>query len=443
MPATAAPPAADPEAADPAAATAARDAAPAADFFPRRPKSLEETGLPVAEIEGLILKILLNRGPTSGRDVARRVRLPAGAVTQFLRELKRENIVTYRKNAGPDDYLHELTDVGAERAARAHDRCRYDGGAPVTLEDYVRSVSAQSLRHQTVGRDRLRAALAGLRVPAEAFSQLGTALSSVGALFLYGDPGNGKTTIAERLTRAYGDALWIPRAVRIGGETVRLFDAAVHEPLPRDEKVPAHDDRWVRVRRPTVVVGGELTMEHLELTHNPVSGVMEAPVQLKANGGTLVVDDFGRQRIDPDGLLNRWIVPLERGYDFLNTPGGKKAKVPFDLLTVFATNLRPADLVDEAFLRRIPFKIRAADPTPEDFRSVLESLAPKMGVTVEPGAVEGLMADHFVSVDRPMRFCHPRDLLLQIKRRADFEGEPAVASAETFAVAVKNYFGDL
>ena len=433
---------AEPPAADP------QEGSDPPPFFPGRPASLGATDLPLPEIEGLVLKILLNRGPSSGRDVARRVRLPGGLIAAFLRDLKRENAVAYRRNAGPDDYLHELTDVGAERASRAHDRCRYDGCAPVTLEQYVASVAAQTLRNQTISRENLRAALSGLQISAETFSQLGAALGSVGAMFLHGDPGNGKTTIAERLTAAYGEELWIPRALRIGGETVRLFDPAVHEELPwpagpRGSRPPAHDDRWVRIRRPTVVVGGELTLEHLELSMNPVSGVMEAPVQLKANGGTLVVDDFGRQRMHPDALLNRWIVPLERGYDFLNTPGGKKVKVPFDLLTVFATNLRPADLVDEAFLRRIPFKIRAGDPTPEEFRAILHALAPAMGLSIEPGAAEALVTDHFLSVDRPMRFCHPRDLLLQVKRRADFERLPPIASPETFAVAVKNYFSDL
>ncbi|QDT17299.1 AAA family ATPase [Alienimonas californiensis] len=412
-------------------------------YFPERPESLEATGLPLAEIEALVLKILLNRGATSGRDVARRIRLPGGLIAGYLRELKKANLVTYRRNAGPDDYLHELTDAGLERASRAHDRCRYDGCAPAPLEQYVASVEAQTLRKQTISRDRLRAALEGLQISAETFSQLGAALGSVGALFLHGDPGNGKTTIAERLTRAYGEELWIPRAVRIGGETVRLFDAAVHEELPFDGKPPAYDDRWVRIRRPTVLVGGELTLEHLELSMNPVSGVMEAPVQLKANGGTLVVDDFGRQRIDPDGLLNRWIVPLERGYDFLNTPGGKKARVPFDLLTVFATNLRPADLVDEAFLRRIPFKVRVGDPSPAEFRSILHALAPTLGLTLDAGAAEALVTEHFLNVDRPLRFCHPRDLLLQVKRRAAFEGLPPVATTEAFAVAVRNYFADL
>ncbi|MEM9702287.1 MAG: AAA family ATPase [Planctomycetota bacterium] len=433
----------------PAAAPANPQTAPAKpeaarqSYLPKRPENLEEVGLPREEIEGLVLKILLNRGPTSGRDVARQIRLPLGLLTAFLRELKRENVVAYRRNAGPDDYLHELTDLGNERASRAHDRCRYDGCAPVSLGEYVASVDAQTLRRQRITPQTLRAALAGLQVSAETFAQLGTALGSVGALFLYGDPGNGKTTIAERLTKAYGEELWIPRAVRIGGETVRLFDPAVHEPLPFAGKAPAHDARWIRIRRPTVVVGGELTLEHLELTMNAVSGVMEAPVQLKANGGTLVIDDFGRQQMDPDTLLNRWIVPLERGYDFLNTPGGQKVKAPFDLLTVFATNLRPADLVDEAFLRRIPFKIKAEDPTPAEFRSLFEGLAPKMGLTLEPGAVETLTTEHFVSVDRPLRFCHPRDLLLQVQRRARFEGLPPVVTSDALNVAVKNYFGDL
>ena len=419
-------------------------APPAGDFFPDRPGTLEDARLTAEELEDLVLKVLLNRGAATGGDVARTLRLPRGVVAAFLRQLKAEHVVGYRRGAGPDDYLHDLTDRGAARAARAHDRCRYHGTAPVALDDYVASVGAQSLRNQTITPERLKAALAGVQVSPRMFAEIGAALGSVGAMFLHGDPGNGKTTIAERLTRAYGSCLWIPRAVRVGGETVRLFDAAVHEEAPadRDPNRP-HDDRWVRVRRPTVVVGGELTLEHLELTSNRVTGVMEAPVQMKANGGTLVIDDFGRQRVSTDALLNRWIVPLERGYDFLNTPGGHKVKVPFDLLTVFATNLSPADLVDEAFLRRIPFKIKAVDPTPAEFLALVKALAPTLDLEVEPGAAEHLVTEHFLNVDRPLRFCHPRDLLLQVKRRADFEGLPPVATREAFAVAVGNYFSDL
>ena len=441
-----------PAVAEPPPAAVQTRGEPRTAFFPQRPASLDAAGLRRADAEDLALKVLLNRGAASAAEVAGVVRLPRRVVAEFLRELKRDGLVTYRSNAGPDDYFHELTDRGADQAGRAHERSRYHGCAPVSLEDYVASVDAQTLRRQRVTRAGLKAALADVYVNAETFARIGAALGSVGAMFLYGDPGNGKTMIAERLTRAYGEAIWIPRAVRVAGEVVRLFDAAVHEEVvpdaassPRDEygQVRGPDERWVRVRRPTVIVGGELTLEHLEVSYNRVSGVAEAPVQMKANGGTLVVDDFGRQRISPDALLNRWIVPLERGYDFLNTPGGRKVRVPFDLLTVFATNLEPQDLVDEAFLRRIPFKIKAADPMPEEFKALALTLAPRLGLEVEPAAVETLLTEHFLSADRPLRFCHPRDLLLQIKRRADFEGVPPVATADAFAAAVANYFGDL
>ena len=451
MPALADAPADSPAAGSPAAVLedlrAAEDAPPVeppAGFFPDRPETLEEAKLSREDLEDLVLKVLLNRGAATGADVARTLSLPRHLMGQFLRELKAEHVVGYRKNAGPDDYLHDLTNRGAGRAARAHDRCRYHGTAPVALDDYVASVAAQSLRTQTITKDALRRALRGIQVSPAMFSEIGAALGSVGAMFLYGPPGNGKTTIAERLTAAYGSHLWIPRAVRVGSETVRLFDAAVHKEAPaeRDPRRP-HDERWVRIERPTVIVGGELTLDHLELSHNRATGVMEAPVQMKANGGTLVVDDFGRQRMSTDALLNRWIVPLERGYDFLNTPGGHKVKVPFDLLTVFATNLEPKDLVDEAFLRRIPFKVRAADPTPAQFLALTHHLAPEIGLEIEPGAVETLVTEHFLNVDRPLRFCHPRDLLLQVKRHADFEGTPPVATADAFAAAVANYFSDL
>ena len=444
MPALADPPAAPAEPAVSPEAEPAGAASGCEEFFPHRPATLEDAKLSREDAEDLVLKVLLNRGAATGAEVARTLRLPRGAVAAFLRRLKKDRVVGYRRDAEPDDYLHDLTEAGQDRAARAHDRSPYFGTAPVALDDYVAGVAAQSLRDQRLTRESLKAALEGVCVSPRMFAEIGAALGSVGAMFLHGDPGNGKTTIAERLTRAYGPALWIPRAVRLGGETVRLFDAAVHEELPakRDPNRP-HDDRWVRVKRPTVIVGGELTLEHLELSRNSISGVLEAPVQMKANGGTLVIDDFGRQRMSADALLNRWIVPLERGYDFLNTPGGRKVKVPFDLLTVFATNLSPKDLVDEAFLRRIPFKIKAADPTPAEFLALTHALAPTLGLTAEPGAAETLVTDHFLNVGRPLRFCHPRDLLLQVKRRADFEGLPPVATREAFEVAVGSYFSDL
>ena len=430
-------PAADPARAEPAAG-------PPAAFAPPPPATLDGPDVRRGDLEELFLKTVLNRGPVSAAEVAAQSRLPRTLVAEFLRGMKADGTLAYARTAGPSDFLHELTELGRERAARAHHRCTYFGADPVPFDAHVAAVRAQSLRDRPVTVAALREALSDLHVGAGVFAQLGMALSSVGALFLHGPPGNGKSSIAERLVRAYDRSVWIPRAVRISGEVVRLFDASVHEELPVPPHLRgAHDERWVHVARPTVVVGGELTLDHLEFNANPVTGVLEAPVQMKANGGVLVVDDFGRQRCSVEALLNRWIVPLERGYDYLNTPGGRKVQVPFDLLTVFATNLEPRDLVDEAFLRRIPYKIHTVDPTPDEFRALTLITAERMDVEVEGGAVEDLLARHFEAADRPLRFCHPRDLLVQVRTFCDFHGRPRVADRETLDAAVRNYFGVL
>jgi predicted ATPase with chaperone activity len=264
-------------------------------------------------------------------------------------------------------------------------------------------------------------------------------------MFLYGGPGNGKTSIAERITKAFGQAIWIPRAIGVDGDILRLFDPTNHEELPLDEQEGLLDQRkidkrWVRIRRPTIVVGGELTMDNLEVTLNTSTGISEAPVQLKSNCGTLVIDDFGRQKMRTDELLNRWIVPLEKRYDYLNLPSGKKIQVPFDQLIVFSTNLQPKDLVDDAFLRRIPYKIEVLNPTEEEFRELFKLLTPKMGFDYDANAINYLIEQHYRRVSRPFRCCQPRDLLMQVKNYCLYQNLPLELSKAHFDYAVENYF---
>jgi predicted ATPase with chaperone activity len=275
--------------------------------------------------------------------------------------------------------------------------------------------------------------------------RLGPAINSGRGLFLYGAPGNGKTSIAERITKAFGEFIWIPRAIGIDGEIMRLFDPGMHEEMPLsanqgliDQRTI--DQRWVRIRRPTIVVGGELTMDQLEVTLNTATNVSESPVQMKSNCGTLVIDDFGRQKMTTDQLLNRWIVPLEKRYDFLNLASGKKIQVPFDQLIVFSTNLEPKQLVDDAFLRRIPYKIEVTDPTEEAFRDLLKIMAPKVGVEYDEAAVDHLIEKHYKSINRPFRCCQPRDLLLQIRNYCSYIRQPAKMTPESLDFAVQNYF---
>jgi predicted ATPase with chaperone activity len=291
----------------------------------------------------------------------------------------------------------------------------------------------------------LERAFGDLLISPKMFARLGPALAAGRGLFLYGSPGNGKTSIAERLTRAYSEHIWIPRALGLDGEIMRVFDPMVHQetPLPPPSSVldhPSVDRRWVRIRRPTLVVGGELTMDSLEVSYNPAGGVCEAPVQLKSNCGTLVIDDLGRQRISVEQLMNRWIVPLERRQDYLNLPKGKKIQVPFEQLVVFSTNLEPKDMVDESFLRRIPYKIEVLDPDEAEFRVLLRRMCVSLGLECREEAIEYLIRRHYQGAGRPYRFCHARDLLLQVRHYCVYHELPLRIAPELFDFAVDTYF---
>ena len=324
--------------------------------------------------------------------------------------------------------------------------CTYFGTAPVCFEDYVDSVNAQTINDQSPSQEDLDRAFSDLLIDPTMMIRLGPAVNSGRGMFLFGYPGNGKTSIAERITEAFGPYVWIPRAVSIDRDIVRIFDPMNHEecPLAESEGILSQhrfDKRWVRIRRPTIVVGGELKMEHLELQYNAETGISEAPVQIKSNTGLLLIDDFGRQQMTVDELLNRWIVPLEKRYDFLNTSNGKKVQVPFDQLVVFSTNLEPKDLVDDAFLRRIPYKIEVPDPSVENFVKLFEIMCVKVfKVQYKPEMVKYLLETHYLPSNRPLRNCHPRDLLLQVKNYCRFLKRPFELSQESLDFACENYF---
>ncbi len=432
------------------------EASPAADqanpsengeegFVPLAPSTLLEARLTETQVEALVLKYLLARGEAKGADVAEQVALPFKLVEQVLFQLKHERHVAHKGSAAMNDYVYVLGDTGRERAKRYQEESTYFGAAPVALRDYVASVQAQTIEGLQPGPEDLQRAFADLLIDPRIFRRLGPAINSGRGLFLFGPPGNGKTSIAERVTEAFGKHIWIPRALDVDGEIIRLYDPINHveAPMKESESIMQFlqvDKRWVRIKRPTIVVGGELTMENLEVTYNATTGISEAPVQLKSNCGTLVIDDFGRQRMAVDELLNRWIVPLEKRYDFLNLASGKKVRVPFDQLVVFSTNLEPRDLVDEAFLRRIPYKIEALDPQEEAFRKLFAIMAPKVKVEYNEQALDYLIEKYYRAAERPFRNCQPRDLLLQIRNLALFEKTPAVMTQETIDFACENYF---
>ncbi len=415
------------------------------EFTPVEPVSFLDAGVTDSEVEALIVKFLLARGEATGRVTADQIKLPFLLTDNLLMSMKQDRLVAHRGAAAMNDYVYELTDVGRERAGKYTSHCTYFGAAPVPLAQYVESVAAQSLTTQHPTMDDLKRAFGDLLISPTMLNRLGPAINSGRGLFLFGAPGNGKTSIAERITASFGETIWIPRALGIDGEIMRLYDPSHHEEVPlasNDGLLDRGkiDRRWVRVRRPTIVVGGELTMENLEVTLNTSTGVSEAPVQLKSNCGTLVIDDFGRQRMSTDELLNRWIVPLEKRYDFLNLSNGKKIEVPFDQLIVFSTNLEPRDLVDDAFLRRIPYKIEVVDPTEEQFRELFRLMAPKLNLEYREDVVDYLIETHYKAVNRPFRCCQPRDLLLQICNFCKFAATEPEMTNDFVDRAVENYF---
>jgi MoxR-like ATPase/DNA-binding PadR family transcriptional regulator len=433
--------------AEPAAspAAAACDAPAAAGFVPIAPRSFRAAGLTDSMVASLVLKFLLAQGDASGREVADQVKLPFVLLEELLRGMKNEQLLAHRGAAPMNDFVYQLTDSGREQARRHWAHGSYCGAAPVPLKDYIASVEAQSLTAQQPAAEQLQQAFADLTINARMLDRLGPAISSGRGLFLYGAPGNGKTSIAERITRAFGQELWIPRALGIDGEILRVFDPTGHEELPLEQPAGVYDNRaidqrWVRIRRPTIVVGGELTFSSLEVTLNTSTRVCEAPLQLKSNCGTLVIDDFGRQRVSIEALLNRWILPLEKRYDLLDMPNGKKIQVPFDQLVIFATNLDPSALVDEAFLRRIPYKIEVVDPTLEEFREIFHAVAPLLGFEFRPEPIDNLIERHYRQARRPFRYCHPRDLLLQVRSYCAYKGRPLEITDEYLDMAVENYF---
>lgn len=415
------------------------------EFLPTEPSSFRQADLSESQVEALVLKFLLARGDETGRVIADQIKLPFVLMDGLLRSMKGDQLVVHRGAAPMNDFQYELTDLGRERARRYAAHCTYFGAAPVALKEYIASVAAQSLTTQHPTADHLHRAFDDLLLNKRMLDRLGPAVNSGRGLFLYGAPGNGKTSIAQRVTRAFGQTIWIPRAIGVDGEIIRLFDPANHEEVPLEACDGVYDQRridkrWIRIRRPTIIAGGELTMAALEVTENTSTGISEAPLQLKSNCGTLVIDDFGRQRMSIRDLLNRWILPLEMRVDFLSLPNGKKIQVPFDQLIIFSTNLEPRDLVDEAFLRRIPYKIEVIDPTEEEFRDLFRVMAEKLGFPYRPEPIDHLVERHYRRTNRPFRYCHPRDLLLQVCSYCAYRDQALELTTEYLDMAVENYF---
>ncbi len=410
------------------------------NFWPSDPTSLQELGLTEPFLESLVCKLLRSSGNLSGRTIASELCLPFRMVETMMERLKNRRTVMHCGSASLNDYIFGLTDEGRRRAEQYHSECAYVGPAPVPLQDYIISVEAQAICDQPVRREELEDAFYNVSISVELMDMLGPAVNSASGLFLYGAPGNGKSTLARCLTNCFGQEIWIPHAVIDGREVITLFDPAYHQEVDAPDTSLAYDKRWLRIRRPTVIVGGELTLDSLEIRHDPTSNISEAPLQMKSNCGCLLIDDFGRQRVSPEQLLNRWIIPLENKHDYLTMSTGKKVQVPFQQLIIFSTNLDPADLVDEAFLRRIPYRIEVQDPDAAEFHRLFQIAAEKLGCAYEPETVDFVLDTFYRRAERPMRRCHARDLLLQVRNYCLYNGVPFEMLPEHFEKIAECFF---
>jgi predicted ATPase with chaperone activity len=390
------------------------------EFIPPYPNTLEDTGLKEGLLEELILKDIYLVNFALGREVAQRTQLPFKIVEEVLESLKKQMLLEVRAAGGIADYEYTPTDKGRDRARAYFDHNTYVGACPVPWAHYVESLKYQTIRRESVTPRDLEVAFSDIMVNRKTINTVGPAINSGRGMFLFGEAGNGKTSIAERIARSFRGHIFLPFAVEIDGQIIRVFDGHNHQQVAPSAYPRDYDHRWVRIQRPCVVVGGELTIDQLELQYDYSAKLYEAPLQLKSNCGLLLIDDFGRQRIDHKSLLNRWIVPLEKRVDYLTLHTGKKLEVPFEQLIVFSTNLNPTDLVDEAFLRRIPYKIHITTPTEEEFKWIFLQYCQRAGVPYNEEAVNYLIETQYRSGRRMMRCCHPRDIIDQVVNLCKF-----------------------
>ncbi len=416
---------------------------------PPVPRTIEQTGLALDVIEQLVLKTMYGADIT-GTALGERTRLPYALIEPIIERLRAQLLVEVRgaQGSGTAGYRYSLTDLGRDRARQFLEISHYSGPAPVPLFAYMDEMRALQEARGYVDHERMQRGFSHLIINDSVLEKLGPAVNAGKAVFLYGPPGNGKTVIAEGMGRTLGGDMFVPHAIDVDGHVVTVYDPIAHESLETEAETtsvingPPRDRRWVRIRRPVVIVGGELTLDMLDLTFNPISKFYEAPLQLKANGGVFLVDDFGRQRMRPQDLLNRWIVPLESRVDYLTLHTGKKFQIPFDVLSVFATNLNPQSLADEAFLRRIPYKIPIEDPSIDEYTAIFEMNCRRRELKFHKVMVAYLQRRYYGPQNRPLRACHPRDLIDQVIALSRYRGVAPKITREMIDKACETYFVD-
>jgi predicted ATPase with chaperone activity len=420
--------------------------------FPRAPRTLEEAGLPFDLTVQLILKTLHFSGELTGAALASALGLPYSVIDSSLQHLKATQLVEISGGGltGGPAFVYRLTANGSSRALLCLEQSHYVGVAPVPLASYDAYMRAFALgTPKSATRERVQDAFRDLVLSQRVLDQLGPAVNGGHSIFVYGPPGNGKTVISQAIRELLGGELVVPHAIVADGHIIRIFDAATHEALPvatdtatLDTASHAEDRRWIRCRRPVVMVGGELELTNFDLSYHESSKVYQAPLQLTANGGLLILDDFGRQKCSPVAMLNRWITPLESRIDFLTLQTGQKVVVPFAVLVVFATNIRPSELLDEAFLRRIRYKVFAENPTLADFKEIFRRCCDARGLDYDEKLVDGLVHDVFTPRGIALRGTHPRDVIDHAVSLAEYLGQPRRLTLELLREACGSYFVD-
>jgi hypothetical protein len=407
---------------------------------PPNPEELADIGIAEGFLCDLALKHVAMMPEPTTATVAEKLQMPRTLTEEILQKLYREKLIEVRIQAAMGSTRYAMLDHGWDRLARLLSVCGYTGAAPVSLRDYTHMMRLQSIPSNPASMETVRAAFHDLVLPDSLFQTLGCVINSRRSLFLSGLAGTGKTAVAERINSALAGLIWIPYAIEIDGQIIRVFDTHCHRLAPEDATPAEYDHRWVLIERPLVVVGGELTLENADLTWSEAAKFYEAPFQMKSNGGTLVIDDFGRQRVAPQDLLNRWIVPLERRVDYLALHTGKKIEVPFEQLVVFSTNMDEKDLADQAFLRRLGYRARVEPPTPGAFTEIFKRQAYKRGIAVTQPVMDHILNKYRIE-HRQMKGCEPRDLLDRVTDLCLFEEQELELTSQVLDIAWRNYFG--
>jgi hypothetical protein len=416
---------------------------------PKAPQTLQDFGLSISSLLNLMSKAIHVRGDATASSLVNLLKLSASALDELLEEAKRRRLLEIRGVAvaggGASEERYALTAAGVQWARQAMDQNEYVGATPVPLERFCEQIGRQRISEERITLEMVQKVFAELEIPDEFMRELGPAVNSGRSVLLYGPPGNGKTSIGERIGRLFKNVVYVPYCIEVEGQIIRIFDPGLHQPIPPQTTGPSLrredlDMRWVACWRPFVITGGELSLDMLDLSYEPQAKYYEAPLHIKALSGIFLIDDFGRQLVSPVELLNRWIVPMESRVEYLKLHTGKSFQLPFDELVIFSTNLSPATLMDPAFLRRIPYKIEVDGPSPEGYRRIFHSICAKYGVAADDSVIDEVISELRVTNDFPLASFQPKFIVEQVLAASKFDGLTARLTPEYVSLALRNLY---